>query len=140
MDIDIPLIRLPNSTNQQYHIDGNLGKKLLILCSEADLSNGGKEKLLEIIKAIGFNYPDDLGILYGSMNFDLNYLMEQYPFDKLFAFGWTPKELGIQSTLLHYKRYSFECFQFVLSESIQSIKENADKKRALWQAIQSFKL
>ncbi len=140
LKLDIPLIRLNENKNLEVSITGEGQLGLILVCDPSDLKEGGKEKALEIARAIGYEFPKDLKILEtNSPSFNLSESLNGIIYNHVIVFKFKADSLGLPSHLVPYYPYTFEKMNLVLSESLQDIKNNNDKKKKLWNAVKIFK-
>ena len=140
MKLDIPLIRLTENKNQDFQLEGEGKLGLILVCNKADLLDGGKEKALEIAKAVGYDFPKDLAILStDAASLNLSEALESISYKSVISFHFSAEALGLPAHLVEYHPYVFEQMTLVLSDAIQNIKNDNDKKKKLWNAVKTLK-
>jgi len=116
--------------------------KHLVLCLKDDLENGGKEKLLEIVKAINWDIDTNLELVHLEENESI-LLSSGLPSKRnrriVLSFGLKPKDLCLQCPLQYYQHINFENATLIFSHSMQELLISKQHKSSLWNTIKSFK-
>lgn len=123
-------------------LDTSRMDKHLVVCRKEDLKNGGKEKLLEIVRAIQWDINTNLELVDLEEKESIQ-LSSGLPLKRnkriVLSFGLKPMDLCLQCPLQFYQRITFENAIVIFSHSVQELIDSKQYKSNLWGAIKSFK-
>ena len=118
--------------SQTPKITGNGQKGLIIIGSLTDL-NLHKNTLEGIIKAIGYDIEADVSILYlDNQSIDLSTTFPMSSINQIIIFGVDPSSVGFNIHAFPNFWYNMEYFSILISESLEILNSQKDKKLALW--------
>ncbi len=114
----------------------------IVICYADDLNNGGREKLSEIISALGWNFSLNAKLieLQKDEQIAINQFLLSNQIRVVLTFGFTSKQLGLQIQSSKYQKLCFEHVQHIQADSIYELMKDKSKKIQLWNAIKEYKI
>lgn len=126
------------------HIDSVSSKqiKTLVVYSPQAEADDLNAFLSSILTAAKLDMSTDVFILKATVEdgFSFIRIKTQFPIEKVILFGIPSSSLGLHLDLKPYRTMTFQNTIFLLADSLEIIKEDVNKKRALWNCLQEIYL
>lgn len=112
-------------------------KPILVIITEEDYQ-AQETLLLKILAAVGVDAKKDVAFVklkegeYAPVShYDSPIL------SKVICFGLKPTQLGYNASFKGYRFYNTESYSLLLSHSLVALSDSKEKKKALWDALQT---
>lgn len=116
---------------------GEGNKHVLVVIKKIE----SQEKILaDLIKAIKLDPIKDIFklIINTESDISISAIIDEFSISKVLTFGVSAKELGYNINQSFYHIYNFENHKLLLSESIDVLQSDKNKKIILWQSLQKM--
>lgn len=135
---DLPLYLLPSTL--PLRVLGESSRSYWIILAQSEEENSSLQDFLsKILKALNLEMSIDTYRMIADHSNGF-YLSKQFSDDDdpkiIIAFGFKPEELGLSIAYRPYQLMKLSNHQFLLCDLLDTIQDDPNKKRALWETLQ----
>lgn len=135
---DYTLYDLPNSSEEDFSIEGNGDSGHYIILKREDFSEENRALLSKILEAIQLSLADTkIVIVNTDKTISLSKIAADNPCKTVLSFGLTSRQVGYKPLFTHYRTYQLESQKLLFNDPLSQISEDVALKKKLWTELKT---
>jgi len=138
--VDYDLFPLATPENIQSQVEGSANKKLLLLLNQSDQQPELIAFLTKILGAVKYDLSQDAGLLVVTPATQLSLVAycRHASMEQVIIFGLSPKDLMLNINVVKNQPLSMSGVQFLFTDPLAEMQNNAALKKPFWGAMQGM--